>query len=155
MQTTDNDEPVSGNGNGAVLQLSLISVAPMVVLAVMLIFTNRDNAIFLPLLDAFKTYSAVSLSFLGGMRWGLFLFNKKQNKLEMAATLLPAAIGWISLFLPDPIAIGLLLLAICAMGAWDNFYWYRQASFQWYGRIRIIYTLIAAISHVSVLMVVL
>ena len=75
--------------------------------------------------------------------------------LILAATILPAIVGWASLLAPDPLAIGSLLLAVCAMGAWDNFHAHNKSALQSYAKVRTIMTLASAFTHVAVLLSVL
>lgn len=135
--------------------LSIVAIAPLALLAVMLIFTGRDNAGFLPLLDAFKTLSAITLSYLGGLRFGMALRDQSLAPVAMVATLFPALIGWLSLFLPDVAALSMLLLCVCGMGAWDSFALHGRLGPLWFARIRTVMTLLAALAHVAVLLVIL
>ena len=155
MQKTPDmdDNPVRGRRTTWVL--SLVAAAPMVALAILLVSTDRGNAIFLPLLEAFKMVSALSLSFLGGIRWGILLRGQPLKPLVLAATLIPAIVGWASLLLSGPIAVGVLLLAVCGMGAWDSFYWHNSTTLHWYAKVRTIMTLLAALAHMAVLLKVL
>ncbi len=131
--------------------ISLIAIGPLILLAVMLVVTGRDNAGFLPLLDAFKTLSAIILSFLGGIRFGLAIHKQTSRPITLAATLLPACVGWASLFVPDVLAISLLLLSVCAVGAWDSFALHGGDGPPWLAKIRNVMTIIAAIIYGVVL----
>ena len=135
--------------------LSIIAFVPMAFLAGGLAMSENSNAAVLPLLDAFKTFSAITLSYFGGMRWGLARQDGETRALILGATMLPPAIGWGSIFLPDAAGIGVLLLAICAMGAWDGFSLNAKPETQWYAKIRTIMTFAMALAHVVVLLVVL
>ena len=151
MQTAQIDKPQSRRTEWL---LSIAAFAPMAMLAIMLVVTARSNASFLPLLDAFKTFSAITLSFLGGMRWGGALHDNDTKPYVLFATMVPAAIGWGSLFVPDAAGIGILLLAICAMGAWDSFALNAKDGTRWYASIRTVMTLAMALAHIGVLLVV-
>ena len=135
--------------------LSIVAFAPMAFLAGSLALSEGSNAAILPLLDAFKTFSAITLSYFGGMRWGIARQGGETRPLFLGATMLPPAIGWGSIFLPDAAGIGVLLLAICAMGAWDSFSLNAKPETQWYAKIRTIMTFAMALAHVVVLLVVL
>jgi hypothetical protein len=155
MQTPSDIPPDHQQGRGMIWLLSLIAFAPLAILTVMLVFVDRANAVFLPLLDGFKTVSAVSLSFLGGIRCGMAMKDQPIEPRVLAVTLLPAAIGWVCLFLPDPISVSGLLLIWCGMGAWDSVSMYNSARTRWYGRVRTVITLLAAFAHIVVLITVL
>ncbi len=140
--------------------LSLISIAPLLVLALILVTVDRANATFFPLLDAFKTGSVVLLSFVGGVRWGLALHNSPPQIATLIISLIPAACGWISLFLPEPFSVALLLIAFCATGAWDSLTFNNEINAQkfqlrWYANIRTVITLILALAHGVVLIAIL
>ena len=99
--------------------------------------------------DAFKTWSAITLSFLGGIRFGLGLRTDKPDNLPVLV-LVPAAIGWVALFAPDNIGVAVLLLAQCAQGAWDSLSASRGATPSWFGNSRIVWTLLVATAHIAV-----
>jgi hypothetical protein len=149
------DSPMQTRGQRTSWVLSLVAIAPMVMLALMLVITGRENAGFLPLLDAFKTLSALTLSYLGGIRLGIALRDQSLRPFAMAVTILPAMIGWLSLFLPDALAISLLLLVVCALGAWDSFAFHSGTGPTWFANIRTAMTLLAALAHTIVLLLIL
>lgn len=135
--------------------LSVVALAPLALLAVLLVFVGRENASFLPFLDAFKTLSAITLSYLGGIRLGMALRGQAISVVGMVGTILPGAIGWLCLFLPDALAISLLLLSVCALGAWDAFALHGTNGPHWFSKIRTVMTMLAALAHVVVLLVIL
>lgn len=160
MQTTKAVDKLHVRGRRSTWLLSLIAFSPMGLLSILLVLSQRDNATFLPMLDAFKLISAISLSFLGGIRWGMAVGARAMRLFDLGTTMLPAMVGWVCLFLPIPLAIGGLLLAVCGMGAWDSFSFYRQKGLHddevnWYMNIRTVMTLLAAIAHIGVLLAVL
>ncbi|MCP4071078.1 MAG: DUF3429 domain-containing protein [Hyphomicrobiales bacterium] len=150
MQSNPEKSEAAG-GKRIVWLLSLIMLAPLVIVAVMLASIDNGNPAFPPLLDGFKTTSAIILSFLGGIRWGSEMRNHAPNSLILVAAMVPPLIGWTSLLLTGPTAIGLLLIAVCAMGAWDSFYWHDKTDTRWYAAVRTIMTLAAAFLHGLVL----
>jgi hypothetical protein len=154
MQATT-EKPGQIGSRRAVWTIMFGILVPLIVIALILTSIGNSNALFLPLLDGFKTASAIILSFLGGIRWGSELRNKVIKPLILFATIIPVAIGWTCLFLSGPLAIGLLLIAVCAMGAWDSFYWHEKANIKWYASVRTVMTLIAAFMHSLVLLTIL
>jgi len=159
MQATTEQSSTEQSGQTgsrrAVWAIMLGILVPLIFIAFILASIGKSNALFLPLLDGFKTASAIILSFLGGIRWGSELRNKAIKPLILFATIIPVCIGWICLFLSGPLAIGLLLIAVCAMGAWDSFYWHEKADIKWYAGVRTVMTLIAAFMHSLVLLTIL
>jgi hypothetical protein len=142
-------------GRRVIWHLSLIGLAPLAILAILLILIERNNTIYPLLIDGFKTVSAISLSFMGGVRWGVSLRARQFRPIILAGSLLPAIIGWATLLLAGPIAIGILLLATCGMGAWDSFAWHNKIGLRWYVQTRTIVTLLAAAIHIIALLSVL
>ena len=69
MQTKLQNNNVPVRGRRTYWVLSLIAFAPLAIVAALVLMSDRNNAVSLPLLDAFKTISAITLSFLGGVRW--------------------------------------------------------------------------------------
>ena len=151
MQATP-EQPKQNTSRPAVWAIMLGILLPLVLIAFILASIGKSNALFLPLLDGFKTASAIILSFLGGIRWGSELRGKVVRPLILLATIIPVCVGWASLFLSGPLAIGLLLIAVCAMGAWDSFYWYEKPGINWFASVRTVMTLIAAFTHSLVLL---
>ena len=133
--------------------LSLVMLAPLLILAVMLAFIDNSKPAFPPLLDGFKTVSAIVLSFLGGIRWGSEMRNNTLKPVILVGAMALPLIGWTSLLISGPVSIGLLLIAVCAMGAWDSFYWHDKTGTRWYAGVRAVMTLAAAFLHGLVLLV--
>jgi Protein of unknown function (DUF3429) len=99
------------------------------------------------LVDAFRTYGAIILSFLGGVRWGLALREQPVPAKDLLFSVLPAIAAWFSLFLTAPASIAILLLGFCAQGAWDSLSMHAGKGPQWYAQLRITLTLIVALAH--------
>jgi len=154
MQSTT-EQPDHTGSIRTVWAIMFILLAPLIIIAFILASIGNSNPLFLPLLDGFKTASAIILSFLGGVRWGSELRNQEIRSRILFATIIPVIIGWVCLFLSGPLAIGLLLLAVCAMGAWESFYWHEKADIKWYANVRTVMTLIAAFMHSLVLLTIL
>lgn len=134
----------------AAWMLALASLVPFVVLAIAVLAAGRGGGWFLFLVDGFKIWSAVTLSFLGGIRWGLGLRDDATAGSGLAAAVLPAIIGWLALFAPDQAGLAVLLLAHCAHGAWDSLSATRRMAPAWFGEMRIVVTLVVAAAHIAV-----
>lgn len=96
-------------------------------------------------LDALKFYGAITLGFLGGIRWGMAMRvdTTAQGAVQIGASVLPAIAAWVALLLPDTAGLGLLAASLAGLGAWDV--WSVEAGIapSWYGRLRLRATLIA------------
>jgi hypothetical protein len=84
-------------------------------------------------------YAALSLSFLGGIRWGLALPSRRpQRRRDLMLSALPPLLGWAALAVQPPLVFVLLAVAFAAHGAWDSLTlppgaapdWFRRARFQ-------------------------
>ncbi len=123
---------------------------PFVFLAVTLFVLRHDHSLFPSVFDVFKTWSAVILSFLGGIRWGMGINRSLTDPREIIASTVPAVVGWFALFLPDPLCVLILLLCYCAMGAWDTLTVNLGKAPVWFGKLRTVLTLLVAASHILV-----
>lgn len=87
-------------------------------------------------------YSAVVLSFLGGVRWGIGLTAEGAAKRpgELWLALPPALVGWVAVIVPVPLSFAILAVAFAALGAWDALAAHRNKLPEWYGRLRIVLT---------------
>ncbi len=152
MQSNPEESEATG-GKRVVWLLSLAMLMPLLIFAVMLAFVGNGNPVFPSLLDGFKMTSAIILSFLGGIRWGNEIRNHTLKPAILAGAMVPALIGWTSLLLLGPAAIGMLLIAVCSMGVWDSFYWHGKTRTRWHAEVRMVMTLIIAFLHGLVLLV--
>ncbi len=130
--------------------LSILGFLPFAGIALSLYFLGNENGLFHSLFDVFKIWSAMVLSFLGGIRWGLAIAKNPVPTWDLAICTLPPIVGWMALFLPDSYTILVLLLTYCAMGAWDSFSINAGIAPSWFGKIRVMLTLLAAAAHVIV-----
>ncbi|MBL4891831.1 MAG: DUF3429 domain-containing protein [Rhizobiaceae bacterium] len=130
--------------------MSVFSIVPFIGCALTLLLLGKENPVFGPVLEMFKTWSAIMLAFMGGVRWGASVFTAPDSPSKMsAATLLPVA-GWLALFISGPFGILALLLIYCAQGAWDSFSASLSHMPQWYAKVRIIFVLLIVACHMIV-----
>lgn len=67
-----------------------------------------------------QAYGAVILSFLGGIRWGAALSgNHEDDWLNVAFSVIPSIVGWLSLLLPPFFGLPLLLIGFAVQLQWD------------------------------------
>ena len=141
------EQAVSRDTIRAAWALALCGFLPFAALAFALFLTGRGSALTGLLADAFKMWSAILLSFLAGIRFGMVLDKAGMQPRQMAIPAAPSVVGWLSLFLPDVFCLPVLMVAYCAQGAWDSISAFRGEAPVWYGNLRIAMTLLVAAAH--------
>jgi hypothetical protein len=68
---------------------------------------------------AFRSYGAVILSFLGGVRWGAALAESRGQGAALSVAVLPALVGWTALLAPPASGMSLLAAGFLAQAALD------------------------------------
>ena len=125
-------------------QVAWAGAVPFIIFALALLFLASDNPLSLVAVDALKTWCAVVLSFLGGIRWGLAMKEDPElARSQFLASIVAPAVAWLSLFLPVPYVFGVLALAIAGQGAWDSFAGQRGVFGLWFVKLRMVFTFIA------------
>jgi hypothetical protein len=127
--------------------LALAGYLPFAAIALAVLLLGKTNPFQTVLIDAFRTYGAIILSFLGGVRWGLALRDQPVPVRDLVFSVIPAVAAWFSLFLNPPVSVAILLLGFCAQGAWDSLSMHAGRGPQWYAGLRITLTLIVALAH--------
>jgi hypothetical protein len=125
--------------------IAQVGLVPMVLLCVVVLLGGLGPFSEAWALEALKFYGAISLGFLGGIRWGMAMRvdTTAQGAVQIAASVLPAIAAWVALLLPDTAGLGLLAAGLAGLGAWDA--WSVEAGLapSWYGRVRVRATLVA------------
>ncbi len=94
----------------------------------------------------FMTYSAVILSFLGGIHWGVALQKPEwSNSWRISLCMLPSLIGWTALALNQ--TWGMITLLLAYVGWW--IYDYTQIDNKHYRGLRRCLTIVVAVCHIS------
>ncbi|MFH1793460.1 MAG: DUF3429 domain-containing protein [Pseudomonadota bacterium] len=120
------------------LRLSLVGCIPIVVLTLWLVSIPQDHVWRDDTVVLLKTYAALALSFLGGIRFGLAVATDgKDQRLALAATAIPVLVAWIAVVLGEPGSFAMLAVAFAAQGAWDSISAHRGAAPAWFGRMRV------------------
>jgi len=101
------------------------------------------------LLFLFMVYSAVILSFLGGIHWGILMrtghdANNDRSARELSACMLPSLVAWLALTLPSIAAISVLAASYLL------WWWYDRTVIAdaWYQRMRRHLTVTVVIAHI-------
>lgn len=131
--------------------LSLAGFIPFAFLAIILLSLGVTNELFSSLFDIFKVWSALILSFLGGIRWGFAIAHEPFENRNLILSVIPSILAWFVLLLPDAYTILALLVLFCMHGAWDSFYINQGKVVPWFGKIRVTLTFLVAAAHVVVL----
>lgn len=131
--------------------LSLAGFIPFGFIAIALFMMSTSNELFVSLFDIFKVWSALILSFLGGIRWGFAIAHEPYENKNLIISVVPSILAWFVLLLPDAYTILALLVLFCMHGAWDSFYINQGKVAPWFGKIRITLTFLVASAHILVL----
>lgn len=106
MTDRENQPAAAADGAGQAVILGWLGVVPFVALAV-LGWTPQPpiwgNAVFV-------AYSAVILSFLGGIRWGRAMSQDSAAPVEFLRSVMPSLLAWPALLLPLDTAVPALAL---------------------------------------------
>lgn len=134
----------SGGGAYAVRRtawiLSLSGAIPFATMAALLLYAGREFIAYQELVLAMSGYSAVILSFLGGVRWGTGLAGRSGARSRIVLSIIPPLVGWALLFVPSPWTFAGFAFAFAAAGLWDFVAAQRRTLPRWFGRLRTVIT---------------
>jgi hypothetical protein len=129
----------AANGARIAEALLYLPLAPMAGLAVATIL-DLSPVIERELAQrALLALGAVTLSFLGGIRWGVAMrvLVDGRHLRSLAASFLPALAGWVALLLPARPGLALMAATFAAQGCWDVWSTDQGEAPAWYGRARL------------------
>ena len=94
-------------------------------------------------LRAAAAFGAVTLSFAGGIRWGLAMKHEPdaRHSSELIAGVLAALAGWSALLLSPPLGLILLLAGLLLQALWDILSVEQGRLPQWFGDLRMLLTM--------------
>ena len=116
------------------------------------IFFIEDRATFI------ISYSAVILSFLGGIHWGIALFENTnhekthKNNIRFIISVIPSILGWVSLFLVDVYGIILITILFLLLLFYDYYSLREFDSIHWFFYLRFMLSLVVFFALVNILM---
>lgn len=122
--------------------LTYAGLIPFVLLALWLYGVAADHPWRQGTITLLTGYGAVTLSFLGGIRWGLAILTGEQRR-DVMLSVVPPLIGWMALIASPPLVFVLLAVAFAAQGAWDSLTLPPGAAPDWFRRARIHMTILA------------
>ncbi|MEZ5805612.1 MAG: DUF3429 domain-containing protein [Rhizobiaceae bacterium] len=123
--------------------LGYAGVVPFVVLSLWLYGIAEDHPWHTITIALLVAYSAIVLSFLGGIRWGIAMQTREGGARALAPSLVPALVGWLAPFVLQPYCFAILAVAYAAQGAWDSLSTGNGTLPEWYGRMRMRLTVVA------------
>ena len=132
--------------------LSLAGFLPFAFLALAVFLMGEAHPMHDYLVDGFRVYAAVILSFLGGTRWGMGLSGAEGGRYILAASVIPAIVAWAAMLVPAVPGTVVVLFAFCAQGAWDSVTYHARPGLVWFARLRIVLTLLVAAAHLLILL---
>ena len=93
-------------------------------------------------------YGIAILSFLGGVRWGIALGfeDKRLASRDFIIAVVPALVGWGAAMLAPSAALWVLCVAFVLLGLLDYGLVCRYAAPEWYGRLRLALSAVAALA---------
>ena len=147
-------EEMSGGAGGSSARhrtawtLGLLGLVPFVVMAGLLFYAGRDFIAFPSLILALSGYSATILAFLGGIRWGSGVVLGNHEPRTLILSVLPALLAWVLLFVPSPWMFAGFALAFAALGAWDLVGARGRSLPTWFGKLRLVLTVVVVACQV-------
>ncbi|MER0238064.1 DUF3429 domain-containing protein [Fulvimarina sp. MAC8] len=131
--------------------LGLGGLLPFVFLAGLLAYGGTSTIAFGTVTLAFTAYSAAILSFLGGIRWGLGMRPASHHqKRELILSVVPSLAGWVLVLIPSPYVFAGFAICFAAHGGWDLNSVRRRKLPQWFGRLRLVLTVVVVLCQVLV-----
>lgn len=143
----DGDEAATTNLARRATWLALAGYVPFAVLAVWLYMIAPDHPWRIETIYLLKTYGALVLSSLGGIRFGLAVASDNpERRGTLTISVVPALVGWAALWMSEPNSFALLAAAFAAHGAWDSFAVHNGDAPAWFGRMRTRLTILVVIA---------
>ena len=137
------DDAEAGDVQRRARLLGHAGLVPFVLLSLWLYGIPADHPWHTITTALLVAYSAVTLSFLGGIRWGIAMQTREDGARALAPSLVPALVGWLAPFVLQPYCFAILAVAYAAQGAWDSLSTGNGTLPEWYGRMRMRLTVVA------------
>lgn len=95
--------------------------------------TGSEIAVF-----SIRTYAAVILSFLGGVRWGVCLRDPEALSRvgPLTLSIMPSIVAWVAVLMAPRLGLLTLIVGLAAQYLLDRFATRRSQLPDWYGRLR-------------------
>ncbi|MEF2550400.1 DUF3429 domain-containing protein [Aurantimonas sp. A2-1-M11] len=128
--------------------LGLLGLIPFVVMAAMLAYAGRAFIAYPQLVLALSGYSATILAFLGGIRWGAALWHEPGKRRILILSVVASLIGWVLLFVPTPWVFAGFAAAFALVGLWDVLAARQLTLPYWFGRLRLVLTVVVTLCQI-------
>ena len=132
--------------------LSLAGLIPFYGLAVLINVTGEGHPLYELAFTAFKFWSLMILTFVGGIRWGFALSVEPHDLRSLVFSVLGSIAGFFAIFLSNLLFAMVLMVLYAMHGAWDNFFINEGRAPKWFGSIRVTLTFLVALAHALVLL---
>ncbi len=143
MSLDEREQPAEDQFARTGRYLALLGFMPFMIMALWLYGIASDHPWRQSTITLLTGYAAVMLSFLGGIRWGLALLGKSEDRQgHLILSIVPPLIGWLALITAPPLVFVFLAVAFAAQGAWDSLTLPPDAVPDWFRRTRIQMTLL-------------
>ncbi|MGD9915543.1 MAG: DUF3429 domain-containing protein [Rhizobiaceae bacterium] len=128
-------------------RIGVLALLPFIVLAAWLASIALDHPWRAGTISLLTTWSALYLTFLGGIRWGVAIGDSRSAAArDLALSALSLVLGWAAFAAPIPYTFAALAVVYAAVGAWDSLASHAQAAPAWYGRLRVWQTIIIVVT---------
>lgn len=137
------------NNRHTAWMLGIAGLTPFIGLPLLAVLQVLD---WYSVLQGFRTYSAVILSFLGGIHWYDAISSNKSGH-QIYVSMLPSILAWSALFLlPELLALGVLSVGFLLMMLYDKFALTLPKDIViWYTKLRMVLTTVVVICHAWVI----
>lgn len=119
-------------------RIGVLALLPFLGLAAWLTGIAPDHPWRAGTISLLTTWSALFLTFLGGIRWGVAIREDRHAAVrDLLLSALALVLGWAAFAAPVPYTFAALAVVYAAVGAWDSFASHAQSAPAWYGRLRV------------------
>lgn len=118
-------------------RLAFAGFLPFAVLAAWLYGITPDHPWRQGTILLLTGYAALTLTFLGGIRWGVAMVSaSRERQRDLIFSGVPLLFGWMALMATPPLVFVFLAVAFAAQGAWDSLTLSPGAVPDWFRRLR-------------------
>lgn len=131
--------------------LGLGGLIPFLALTALLVYAGNDLIVLPMVVLALSAYSAVILSFLGGIRWGASLMTGTRGKRTLVLSVVPSIFAFVLILVPAPWCFAGFAVGFLAQGAWDIAAIRRGLLPHAFGKLRMVLTAVVVLCQIAAL----